>query len=75
MCSRGTLLGVMEFQQIYPINPFVTNDACLTPVCQLVQFLFLQYIEKYLFRFDIDRFEPDLIFCGLIPSPIVLPNV
>ena len=42
----GNPFDVVEFQRRYPENPFVTDDAYLTPLCQNVQFPFIQYIGR-----------------------------
>ena len=37
---------VVELQQRYPKNPFVIDDACLTPLRQCVQSIFVQHMDK-----------------------------
>ena len=43
---RVTLFVGVSFQPRFPENPFVVGDACLTPFCQHVKFLFVQHMDK-----------------------------
>ena len=43
---RGTISDVVELQQRYPKNPFLTDGTYLTPLCQHVQLPFIQYTDE-----------------------------
>ena len=44
--SQDKLFDAVEFQLIYRKNPFVLDDAYLTPLLQRVQYLFVQHMDK-----------------------------
>ena len=44
VCIRGNIFDIMELQQRYPENPFVTDEACLLTLCQHVQLPFVKHM-------------------------------
>ena len=68
--KRGTLFDVVVVQLRLHKKAFVIYDACLTPLCQHVQLLFVQHMDRIKHvALILKFFVPFASLCGVVGSP------